>query len=98
MQALQVRQQAGPAVGDLAADLGLVDELRVQDPFDGARGLRLDRCPHLGARQVGTEVGPGPACRGPAGDDECQEKQPEAPYPTHATLRNSRTPRTNTSS
>jgi len=51
-QALEVCQDARPAVGDLPADLGLVHELRGEDALDGAVGLGLDRGPALGPRKV----------------------------------------------
>jgi hypothetical protein len=45
--AREVGADAGAAVRDLMPDLGLVDEVRCEDPLECARGLALDRRPLL---------------------------------------------------
>jgi hypothetical protein len=90
-------QRPRPAVRDLAPDLSLVDELRLQDPVDGSCGLGVDRSPGLRVREIRSQVGAGLVGPSVATRDDDQAHRRHA-HGAHATSRNSLTPRRNTSS
>src|SRR5438552_4122009 len=96
-QALEVCQDARPAVGDLPADLRLVHELRGQDARDGAVGLGLDRRPALGAREISSQLDASGVGRAAAGEEDAQHER-RAEAPAHGASRNWRTPRRKTAS
>ena len=87
LAALEVGGEPRPAVCDLSEDLGLVDELCLEDALDGARGLRFDRRPRLAPREVGPQIGAGRG-RGGVAAEQVHEHEPDAARRDQALPRN----------
>jgi len=97
-QRLEVSEDAGLAVGDLPQHLRLVHELGLHDALDRVRGLGVDRSPCARAGEIGAQVdarlrGRCGAAAERAGDGDHDQERTH-----HATPRNPRTPRRNSSS
>jgi hypothetical protein len=90
---VEVGQDAGPAVRDLAADFGLVHELGGEDAPERAIRLGFDGRPALGTRQVRAELDAGGIGRCAAGGHDGGDAERQADGAPHGTSRNWRTPR-----
>ena len=97
-QRLQVSQDARLAVGDLPQHLGLVHELRLHDALDRVRGLGLDRSPGARAGEIRAQVDARLGRRSRAAAERAEDADADEDPTHHATPRNGRTPRRNSSS